>query len=529
MKKKIIFGIMLLSCIKVVNAASVSVTASSNYVTSGSGVTFYINVNGASAWQLSGYSAGATSGCSFEDLNLDDNGRNINKTFSVYCPATSVGQISFTVTGKVATTSSSGDDVGSETPISASKTVTVQPPRELDANNNLGSLGVEGYKITPAFSADTLEYSVEVPSTVSDVTITGSPASGYASIAGTGKKEVNEGANLFIITVTSETGTPKEYKLTVNVKDDNPIKVKIGDNEYTVMKNAKNIVKPELYEQTTIKINNIDVPAFYNETTNITLVGIKDSKGNVRLAIYDKDQNTYELYEENKSDQMILLIHPINEIKEGYIKSTVKIDDVEYECLKVNEESEYAIIYATNLLTGEDDYYLYDSKENSYVRYSEEQLEPLKNELNKYKDVVKYLVIGLGVIGLLLIISLVTRPRKNKEVIVKEKKNKKEKKEKTNEEDLVVLEPEELKEEKKPSKKKIEVKEEEKVPEEKVVKKSKKQSQKDAIKSVEEATMIIENFEKKVREKELEKQKEEEPEETMYDIFEDDRKRKKRK
>ena len=524
MKKKIILGIMLLSCIKVVNAASVSVSASSNYVTNGSSVTFYVNISGA-AWQLSGYSAGATSGCSLGDEGVGDsgNGNNTNKTISVSCRATSVGQISFTVTGNVTDANGEAKDV------SGSKTVTVQPPRELDANNNLGSLGVEGYKITPAFSADTLEYSVEVPSTVSDVTITGSPASRYASIAGTGKKEVNEGANLFIITVTSETGTPKEYKLTVNVKDDNPIKVKIGDNEYTVMKNAKNIVKPELYEQTTIKINNIDVPAFYNETTNITLVGIKDSKGNVRLAIYDKDKNTYELYEENKSDQMILLIHPINEIKEGYIKSTVKIDDVEYECLKVNEESEYAIIYATNLLTGEDDYYLYDSKENSYVRYSEEQLEPLKNELNKYKDVVKYLVIGLGVIGLLLIISLVTRPRKNKEVIVKEKKNKKEKKEKTNEEDLVVLEPEELKEEKKPSKKEIEVKEEEKVPEEKVVKKSKKQSQKDAIKSVEEATMIIENFEKKVREKELEKQKEEEPEETMYDIFEDDRKRKKRK
>ncbi len=506
MKKKIIFGIMLLSCIKVVNAASVSVTASSNYVTSGSGVTFYINVNGASAWQLNGYSAGATSGCSFEDLNLDDNGRNINKTFSVYCPATSVGQISFTVTGKVATTSSSGDDVGSETPISASKTVTVQPPRELDANNNLGSLGVEGYKITPAFSADTLEYSVEVPSTVSDVTITGSPASGYASIAGTGKKEVNEGANLFIITVTSETGTPKEYKLTVNVKDDNPIKVKIGDNEYTVMKNAKNIVKPELYEQTTIKINNIDVPAFYNETTNITLVGIKDSKGNVRLAIYDKDQNTYELYEENKSDQMILLIHPINEIKEGYIKSTVKIDDVEYECLKVNEESEYAIIYATNLLTGEDDYYLYDSKENSYVRYSEEQLEPLKRELSKYKDVVKYLVIGIGVLLFLLLISLITRPKKNK--VKKEKK-------KIKKEEKIEDEKEEGKEEEK---------NEEVVPK-RLTKKSENQSQKEAIESVEEAAKIIENFEKKSKNKKIVKEDESEE---MYDIFEDDRKRKKK-
>ena len=509
MKKKIIFGMMLLSCIKIVNAASVSVSASSNYVTSGSSVTFYVNISGA-AWQLSGYSAGATSGCSLGDEGVGDSGtgNNVNKTLSVSCRATSVGQISFTVTGNV--TDASGNAVD----VSGSKTVTVGAPRELDSNNNLSSLGVEGYKISPAFSADTLEYSVEVPSTVNDVNITGSPASGYASIAGTGKKEVNEGANLFIITVTSETGVPKEYKLTVNVKDENPIKVVLGDEEYTVMKNAKNIVKPELYEQTTIKINNIEIPAFYNETTNITLVGVKDSKGNVRLAIYDKDNESYLLYEENKSDQMILLIHPISEIKDGYIKSTIRIDDSEYDCLKVNEESEYAIIYATNLITGEDDYYLYDSKENSYIRYNEEQLEPLKEELTKYKDVIKYLVIGLGVLGLLLIISLITRPRKNKDVKEKNKKD-----------ELIIKDVTEV--EKKESKKKLDVKEEEKVPEEKVVKKSKKQSQKDAIKSVEEATMIIENFEKKVKEKELEKQQEVE-EETMYDIFEDDRKRKKK-
>lgn len=496
-----------------------SMSVSSSYIVSGQSVTANLTVSNFTTAQITISSAGNTNGCGYDDIIQTDTGSNITRTVSVTCKSNDVGIITFFYTVNALDSGYESNEISGE------KSVTVGAPRELDSNNNLGSLGVEGYKITPEFSADTLDYSVEVPSTVNDVNITGSPASGYASISGTGKKEVNDGANLFVITVTSETGVPKEYKLTVNVKDDNPIKVSLGETEFTVMKNAKNIVKPELYEQTTIKINNIDIPAFYNETTNITLVGIKDSKGNVRLAIYDKENNSYELYEENKSDQMILLIRPIKDVKEGYIKSTVKIDDEEYECLKVNEESEYAIIYATNLITGEDDYYLYDSKENSYVRYSEEQLEPLKKELNKYKDVVKYLVIGLGVLGLLLIISLITRPRKNKEDKVKEKKNKKEK---IPEEEIIVKEPEELKEEKKTSKKKTEVKEEEKVPEEKVVKKSKKQSQKDAIKSVEEATMIIENFEKKVREKELEKQKEEQ-EETMYDIFEDDRKRKKRK
>ncbi len=492
MKKKIVFLILLVSCIKVVNAASISVSASSNYVTSGSGVTFYVNINGAAAWQLTGYSAGATSGCSLGDEGVGDSGtgNNVNKTLSVYCPATSVGQISFTVTGNVADASGNAIDVN------GSKTVTVQAPRQLDSNNNLASLGVEGYKITPDFSADTLDYSVEVPSTVNDVNITGSVASDYASIEGTGKKGVNEGANLFIITVTSETGIPKEYKLTVNVKDENPIKINLNEEEYTIMKNAKNIIKPELYEQTTIKINNIDVPAFYNETTNITLIGVKDSKGNVRLAIYDKDKNTYELYEENKSDQMILLIRSINEVKEGYIKSEVKIGDVLYDCLKINEDSEYAIIYATNLITGIDDYYLYDSKENSYVRYSEEQLEPLKNELNKYKDVITYLVIGLVILLFLLLISIITRPKKNK--IKKEKKK--------------------IKKEEK-----IEEKKEEVIPK-KTTKKSKEQTQKEAIESVEEATKIIENFEKKSKDKKIFKEDEEE----MYDIFEDDRKRKKK-
>ena len=518
-KCKLVFFTLLIICFNakfVYAEPTASMSVSSSYIVSGQSVTANLTVSNFTTAQITISSAGNTNGCGYDDIIQSDTGSNITKTVSVTCKSNAVGIITFFYSVDAL------DSGYKKTEVSGEKSVTVGAPRELDANNNLGSLGVEGYKITPAFSTDTLEYSVEVPSTINDVNITGSPASGYASIAGTGKKEVNEGANLFIITVTSETGVPKEYKLTVNVKDDNPIKVKLGEEDFTVMKNAKNIVKPDLYEQTTIKINNIDVPAFYNETTNITLVGIKDSKGNVRLAIYDKDQNTYELYEENKSDQMILLIHPINEIKEGYIKSTIKIDDTEYECLKINEESEYAIIYATNLITGADDYYLYDSKENSYVRYSEEQLDPLKNELNKYKDVVKYLVIGLGVIGLLLIISLVTRPRKNKEV-VKEKKEK----------ELKVIEPKDVKKEKKTSKNKSEIKEEKveevKIPEEKVVKKSKKQSQKDAIKSVEEATMIIENFEKKIREKELEKQKEKEQEETMYDIFEDDRKRKKRK
>ncbi len=517
MKKKIIFGIMLLSCIKVVNAASVSVSASSNYVTSGSGVTFYVNISGAASWQLTGYSAGATSGCDLGDQGTGDSGdgSNVNKTLSVYCKATSVGQISFTVTGNI--TSSSNGDVGSSKDVSATKTVTVQAPRQLDSNNNLGSLEVEGYKLSPAFSADTLEYSVEVPSTVNSVNIIASKASSYATLSGNGKKEVNEGANLFEVVVTSETGVAKVYKVTVNVKDNNPINIKIGNVDYTVIKNTKNIVKPELYEETKITINDIEVPAFYNENTHITLIGVKDKEGNVRLAIYNAEKNTYEIYEELKSNQLILLIRNIPEVKEGYFKTNITIDDQDYECLKISDNSDYAILYATDLLTGEEDYYIYDVKTNSYVRYTDENLVPLKNELAKYKEVILYLGIGLGVVVFFLFLSLITRPKKmkkNKEKInnidkpIKSKKEKKQKKtieteSEVKNDDIVSLEKEETKDD------------------------DKKQSQKDALQSVEEAAMIIEQFEKKALRK-TKKEKEDVKEETMYDIFEDDKKKKRR-
>ena len=111
--KKIYFGVgMFLLMISQANAASISVTSNSNYVTSGGRVTFYVNIRDAGAWQLSGSGTGATSGCSLGEQGVGDTGtgRNGNKTLVVTCNATSVGQISFYVSGNV-TDASSGKSV----------------------------------------------------------------------------------------------------------------------------------------------------------------------------------------------------------------------------------------------------------------------------------------------------------------------------------------------------------------------------------------------------------------------------------
>ena len=128
MKKKLL---LLIPCMIGLNvhAASVSVTSSANYVEAGSRVTFYVNMKGVGAWSLQGNGYGATSNCSLGDNGVGDSGTgtNINKTLSVTCTATSVGQIGFSVTGNVSSVNNSGIDTIN---VNTSKIVTVTAPRQ---------------------------------------------------------------------------------------------------------------------------------------------------------------------------------------------------------------------------------------------------------------------------------------------------------------------------------------------------------------------------------------------------------------
>ena len=357
------------------------------------------------------------------------------------------------------------------------------------------SLSVKGYKLSPEFNADTLEYSVDVPNTVNKVTIEGEKASSYASITGTGEFEVSEGANTFSVIVTSETGNAKEYKINVNVKDENPIKLNISNSDYTIVKNVKKIEAPSTYEVTTIKINDIEVPAFYSEVSNFTLVAIKNGKGDLAFAIYDKDKNSYTLYNENKSDQLLLYIMPIDKELEGFTKSTVKINDIDYDCVK---KDDLVIVKAMNIVTGKEDYYIYDKELNNYVKYNTNLFDSYNEEIAKYKQVLLYLGIGSIVVIFVLILIILHKPKRKKV-------NKKVIENKDSDIEVKKIEKESIKEEKeiKPSVKK-----------------------EDITKEIDEATKIIDDFENNNKKEE---KKEAELESTMYDIFSEDKKKKKRK
>jgi len=294
--------------------------------------------------------------------------------------------------------------------------IKIMTQAELEAtyskNNNLKKLEIEGYEISPEFNKDTLEYTAIVPSTVDKINIIAAKEDSTASIEGSGEKEVKEGANPFEIVVTAQNGSSKTYKLVVTVEDVNPIEVTINGVDYNVVKRADNIEnKPKGFEETTITIDEVEVPAFKNDVLGITLVGIKDSEGNVKLAIYN--DGDYSIYQDFTSNNLTIYLLELKELK-GYEKTTITINDVEVEAYKYGNE-DFFVVYGKNIETGEESYYLYDEKENTFQRFNDQQVEKYEKQIQNYKYAVYAFSGCLILIFICFILSrIVSAKRKRK-------------------------------------------------------------------------------------------------------------------
>ena len=407
MKKFLMFIFCLGFNLSVVYAApSASISVNKSSVENGGSVSATVTVKSTAAWNIKISSSGATSGCTQKFADATSNGQNTTKYFTVTCKATSIGTINFTMTGDI--TDASGNNIQ----VSGSRNVTVVKPREKSSNNYLKSLSVEGYEISPAFDKKTSEYTVSVPSTVSKINIIASKEDSYSSISGTGEKEVSEGVNTFDITVTSETGVANIYSLKVNVLDQNPIEVTVGDKKYTVVKESKNLTKPELFEEATIKIGEFDIPAFKNETTGYTLVGLKDESGNISLFIYDDGK--YKSYDEYLTKRLTLVFTTPKTRISGFTSKTITINEKEVSAFT---DGKITIVYAINLEDGKEAYYKYDGEVMQKFDVDE------YNKEVKDKDLKEGIIYGLAALslGLFLIIILILIKNKKRLVALSEK------------------------------------------------------------------------------------------------------------
>ena len=302
---------------------------------------------------------------------------------------------------------------------SSSKSINIITQAELEAsyskNNNLSSLGVEGFTFTPEFNTNTLEYNVVVPENTKEIKINAVAQDKKSSISGIGTVTVAPGANKFSVVVRAENGSEKTYTINVEVKDENPINVEVEGKKYTVVKLKENLPEVSLYK---------------NEYTNLVLVGLKDEEGNIGLFIYDEKNNKYSSYHEIGVNKITIYPLETSEEIKGYTKDVIEINGVKVNGYYYTKDSNYVIIYGVNVETGDKGFYMYDKKMQSLINYNDEYAV----DLNKKIELYTYIIFGFSGVFVLMIIILIAlvskkgkKKNKNKNIVTNEIPKEKEK------------------------------------------------------------------------------------------------------
>lgn len=290
-----------------------------------------------------------------------------------------------------------------------SASVSMKSQSEIEAsysrNNNLSSLSVEGADLSPSFNKNITEYQATLPVDTTKAKIIATAQDSKASITGAGEVDVVDGINKIEIIVTAEHGEKKKYVINLTVQELDPVKVKVDGKTYTVVRKKGQVENiPVGFTETTIKIGDQDVCAYQSEIAKILLVALKDNEGNIKLFIYDKNKNSYTSFMEAKGGEVNLLILDNEKIKTplDFVKTSFKINDLKIEGYKYryDKNDNYYLVYAKNLETGDEGFYLYDKKNSTFSRYYKE-LSDIKDMHTKY---VFYVAAALALIFVLIII-----------------------------------------------------------------------------------------------------------------------------
>lgn len=456
----IISMMFILPNVKAVSG-SVTVSSSTNRTVVGNTVTYTVRVSSQKplgVWDLYiGYDSNKlkliSGKTSIKAEFGDGNKKSVTYTYKFKTIATGTAKVWVKSSTEVL-------DYSTEKPVSlsrGSKSITIITQAQLEAsyskNNNLKSLSVEGLSLSPKFDKDTTEYTVEANSNTESVKVSATKADANARVSGTGTHKVSEGENKITIKVTAENGSVKTYTIKVNVIDPNPINVTLNDKKYVVVKRESTLDTPDSFIKKEITINEQKIPAFYNETNNFTLVGVKDEEGNIDYLLYDSEKDTYETYNEINLNKSRILPLEIDIEIDGYTKEIITINDIDVNVLKI-KNSEYSIIKARDLETGKDDYYRYDEINKTLIRYNDDEIKPLKEKITKYEELIVLLSAESILVFLILICILIKDIRKNKLIKRLKKEYLKMQEETKEKNEHKEIEKEEIKEEKEETKKK---------------------------------------------------------------------------
>jgi len=421
-----------------VSAGSLSIWASASNVTVGSKVTISVNAkNIAGTFNVSSSNNSVLSGGVTGEW-LEDN------TYTYTFTAKSVGKSTITVlavdvadfdtnggfsgaksvtlnvVAKKPASSGCGNGGGSGASNNNSGGGTTSDKKEYSSDNSLKSLSVDGYKFEKDFNKDTLEYKLTVDESVEKIKVNATPNHAKATVKGGGEINLSSGENTLEIKVTAENGNEKTYKIIVNVVDQNPIIVNVLGEEFTIVKKNNKLIEPlDYFNEVTLNIKDQEVVAYENTKAKITLLMLKDKENKINYYVFDKYNNSYELYRYITVGGITLHLLKSPDKLENFTKYKLELQDQNIDFYKVKGSHNVGLIYGVNVKTGNTGYYVYDKNEESLSKYYDEEIKIYEKEL---LDLKNYLMIFLGIfafIGIVIIVLSMKKSKNNKKNYLK--------------------------------------------------------------------------------------------------------------
>ena len=417
--KSILFILMIfLLEINPVNAAgNYTGSLSNSNVAKGKSVTLYIKANNC-AGRFNISSSDSTVASVAETYSFIDNSTYAIKVTTLNAGTATLSINAFDVTdydnNKISGTKTLKINVAS----ASNNNTNTNSNTEKSSDATLKSLEIEGITLSPEFKSDTLEYSAEAEAGVEKVNIKATPNDSKANVSGTGEVSVSDGTNKLEIIVAAEDGSTKSYIINLNVKEYDPITIRIRKKNYTVVRKFKDLPEVDLFEQSEVEIGNEKVEGYYNEKLNIYLIGLKDEEGNIALYTYDEQTKEYVEYRWITVGGITLYLKEPNTKLENFKKYKTTIRNTKVDIYKINKKEKIGLVYGTNVATNHTGYYLYDKQEETLARYYDKEVEIYKDKIENYRN---YLMILMGIISIIIIIAVIIS-------LVKTKKRKKRRK-----------------------------------------------------------------------------------------------------
>lgn len=283
MKKILCILSILFLTVKVNAAVSISNT---NSVVVGNTVTFRVTVSSQAPLGSGKYNVTYndkllkyTGGSKLVDTFVAQNENTKSLTYTFSFVTRDIGNANFTFNlNELYYLSEAPGPVESKT-----ASVNILKPKYYSSNNYLKNLSVEGYDI--GFNKDKISYDVTLKETKTSIVINAEKQEATQTISGIGEISLEEGMNKKEIEVKAENQSVRIYTLNIFVPEKAPLKIKVNDKEYSVIR--KKIEDISGFTKDKIKLKDEEIEVLKND--KYTILYVKDEKGNIFKVLKDKE------------------------------------------------------------------------------------------------------------------------------------------------------------------------------------------------------------------------------------------------